>query len=448
MPDAGLLPLQFDHRSEDAALRSVCELFWMVELDKRGTPTFPHRTHDLAAKLATLGRDIRPPRVPYLVAELCVARVVDVACPSCGGPWIIATRGEYVSAWQSAAVPMPTPCGMCRPCEESRRLRRQAAKEQKLLAVRGAEEARRATESAARAAEEAKIAAKRELHERSARRVREIIRHWFNPRDLEAPELAKLSLERAVFLLAVAENRGDGASLPRILPVEGGSHLSPNGWLDRHIIRSLARDVLAVDPESDVDAFSWDQAPPPRPDWTRVSFVARGEHSEGILWTVTAVKHAFLRRDWNIEWNAQMPRLWARIATDEVLARLALRLREFGFFAFVPEEEHREQLRPLAEEFAVGQLWSLAWVAGKEAGDLWRRRRLLREHVVGTAITILASFADQLRRGERRPHMAFREKALPQSSLSRAFFKTALHLSEQYTRMTAEAYVNAALVPA
>lgn len=446
MPDAGLLQLQFDHRSEDAALREVCELYWTAELDHRGTPTFPHRTYDLAAKLAELGRSIRPPRVPYVVAELCVAHVVDPACPSCGGPWIIATRGEYLAAWQSAAVPMPTASGMCRPCEELRRQRRQEAREREMAGVRAAEEAKRAADATARAAADATIAAKREARDRAYRHARDIVRHWFNPSNLEPSDVAKLSLPRALSLLAVAESCGDGASLPRILPIERARNLSPMGWLDRHIIRSLARDVLAVDPESDLHAFQWDDAPPPRPDWTRVSFVARGEHKEALLWTVTKLQHAFLRQDWNPEWIPQMRTLWGRIAAEEVLARLVLRLGDFGCVGLLPTEADRERIRPLAEEFAVAHLWSVAWAAGGDAGDLWRRRRLRREDVLSTAITILASFAEQIRSGERRPHAAFRERLLPQSSLSRALFQTALRLKGQrYTQMTPEAYVAAGL---
>ncbi|HYR09060.1 MAG TPA: hypothetical protein VEQ60_14860 [Longimicrobium sp.] len=341
--------------ASDARLAQAGVEYWSQ--DEEGA--FRFKVAPIAASLGIRVRDVAP-----RLAETSTAFVPEWPCRGCGGRRILANREDYV---RGRSGPYEW---LCTACVE-----------------------RRAAELAA------------------ARRA--AIRTHFPA--VRSVVFSELSLMDRVYLMSLARLGKGGPGAPSGPVARAYPPLSPTPFQDRLIVERLrAQRLIQVDPDSDLDAFDWDEDGRPEIfDPLHVSWIipARPKEPETPL---VASRHEHEL--------ASALQLCRSVLLQECFQYLEFAVAEHPRLSFYPGRETRELFETLLVDLSVGQIYRLIWSSAKNAVAYAEKQGLAPRHAGSTIITRMRNRADHLL-SDGRPIEAYqRNWRVPRSRLHEVLF--------------------------
>lgn len=342
--------------TDDPALAQAATDYWSQD----GEHAFRFKVAPIAASLGIRVRDVAP-----RLAEASIAFVPDWPCRSCGGRRALTNREDYV---RGRSGPYEW---LCTECVE-----------------------RRAVEMAA------------------ARRA--ALRRHFPAQPRQAA--SRLILMDRVYLMSLGRLGKDGLGGPSGPVAKAYPPLSPTPFQDHLIVERLqAQRLIEVDPESDFDAFDWDEDDRPEAfDPLHVSWIIPTQPDEPEAQLVS------LQRMHEHE-QASALHLCRSVLVQECFQYLEFALAEHRL-AFRPGKGTRDLFERLVAELSVAQIYRLIWRSAKDTAAFAERQRLTPDHAGATVINHLSHTAGYLLSRELPIDPYRRDWRVPRSRLSEVLF--------------------------
>lgn len=344
--------------TDDPALAQAAANYWCQDEQH----AFRLKVAPIAASLGIRVRDVAP-----RVAGASIAFVPEWPCRSCGGRRPLANREDYV---RGRSRPYEWLCTAC--------LERRVAE----VAT-----ARRAT-----------------------------IRRCFPAVPNRAA--SRLTLMDRVYLMSLARLGKGGPGSPsgpiaRVYPP-----LSPTPFQDRLIVERLhAQRMIQVDPESDLDAFDWDEDGRPEDfDRLHVSWIipARPDEPEAITATASdGVQEHEL---------ASALQLCRSVLVQECFQCLEFVVSEHRRLAFDAGRGTRELFHELVQDLSVAQVYNLIWRSARNTAEYAEKQGLTPRHAGSIVITQLRQKAEYLLSRDLPIDPYHRDWRIPRSRLNEVLF--------------------------
>ena len=316
----------------DPALAQAAADYWSQDEQH----AFRFKVAPIAASLGVRVRDVAP-----RVAEASIAFVPEWPCRSCGGRRTLGNREDYV---RGRSRPYE---GLCTACLE-----------------------RRAAEVAA------------------ARRA--AIRRCFPA--VPNRGASRLTLMDRVYLMSLARLGKGGPGSPSGPIARAYPPLSPTPFQDRLIVERLhAQRLIQVDPESDLDAFDWDEDGRPEDfDRLHVSWIipARPDKPEAITAAASdrVQEHEL----------ASALQLCRSVLVQECFQCLEFVVSEHRRLAFEPGRGTRELFESLVGVLSVAQVYNLIWRSAKNTAVYAEQEGLTPRHAGSIVVTKIRDKAEHL----------------------------------------------------
>ncbi|HEY8501598.1 MAG TPA: hypothetical protein VIL21_02840, partial [Solirubrobacterales bacterium] len=268
-----------------------------------------------------------------------------------------------------------------------------------------------------------------EAAERREAERRLIAEHYSVPDDYRF-DCANLSLEEAVGLYSLIRQCAD-EDHSRLLPVRTASQtIGPHEYVF-DLLRMLHENLLWVDPDSDSDAFVWENGAPDRFYLDAVRWRVPGEPGE-LARIAQELRRIFEEKDWPEHWEDEAPHLQRRIAAHELADYLVARLAEHHF-QWSPGEKTWEILNAMARSRSIGEGYNLIWRAARDAAAFYVREGCSAKRAAGYAITVLRrSFENAEAQGWNLKAFS-RDWNLPRSEVTHVFYELYLGVANEMT---------------
>ena len=237
----------------------------------------------------------------------------------------------------------------------------------------------------------------------------------------------------AVFLLALARHAVTD-DLGYLKPYHDfDKTLAPLPECRRDILSHLyARGLIAISPDSDVDAFEFDETVPE----------IESHNAARVLWTFLPglegeAKREYLKRlktlvsggDWPDGWSRDVFELWHVIAKNECLEFLAYLLAQRRYKPHPLDQKTSALFDALLVDFPPSRIFYLCWKGvTKTIDDFAKQNSYYRNRSKDRFIGAIQRKADEAKaQGRELPHFG-RNYHCPQTDVSATFFNDFLNL--------------------
>lgn len=369
---------QVEVHTDDPDVRDMCYRYWAT--DESGA--WVETVKQIAASHS------RPPSaVSRLVAESAAARRADVTCHACAAPLALRTRSDVTShgRWK---------CEQCREADRRQQLEEARARQ-------GAEE---------------------EELRRRADVIQERYGEFAAGHEICAEDL---TLRQAVALLAMIRE-GAEEDYSSILPLGGWeTPLAPTAMLRCNLTVELWHsDVIAIHPQSPVDAFAWHEAQDASSvyvDRVRWYVPSEADVAENLRRLHSELTDCFVQNEWVPAWRSEWGELWLELVLHEALAYLDTMLAEHGL-ELKAGEKTIDTLRYACDSMTLGQVYNVIWAAARDAAAYWVRERVPKQRAANSTVGSIR------RRVERALAEGWdikayrRDRRCPETAVVRVFF--------------------------
>jgi hypothetical protein len=257
------------------------------------------------------------------------------------------------------------------------------------------------------------------------RRIKE---HWSLAKRLPVP-LRTLSITRQLQLLAVLEIRMD-TQRSCILAADkntGDGCISPSSNMDSSILLALHEDqILLVDPDSPLDAFSDD--PTPKAWQNKVRWIANislDDPQRVGVGPLYRALHKALSAGPQPQWHDEIVAAIKLLCNEEVCAYIATRCAEHGL-PFEARKKATEVAAQLLDKHPVRHIWSLANTAVRGALSFVARAQVNKRHAANTIPASMLSLSERAIREEWQFTVPSYDTHAPRSGFSQALFDVLL----------------------
>ncbi|MFJ4067600.1 hypothetical protein ACIPW4_20205 [Pseudomonas sp. NPDC089996] len=281
---------------------------------------------------------------------------------------------------------------------------------------------------------------------RQAQAIEQRIRikeQWSLAKRLPVP-FTTLSITRQLQLLAMLEIRMDAqrGCIQAAEKTAGDARVSPSPSMDSAILLALHEDqILLVDPESPLDAFSDD--PTPKAWQNKVRWVANvsldGQQRAGIAPLYRAL-HKALSNGPQAQWRDEISAAIKQLCSEEVCAYIATRSAEHGL-PFEARNKAAEVATQLLDAHPVRHIWSLANTAVRGALSFVARAQVSKRHAANTIPGSMLSLSERAIREQWQFNVSAYDTPAPRSGFSQALFDVLLQQHDHGLRRTVREYI-------
>ena len=252
--------------------------------------------------------------------------------------------------------------------------------------------------------------------------------HWSLAKRLPVP-LHTLSITRQLQLLAVLEVRMD-TQRDYILAAEkatGDARVSPSLSMDSTILMALHEDqILLVDPDSPLDAFSGDATPKAWQNKVRwIANVSLDDPQRAGLGPLYRALHKALSAGPQPQWHDELVAAIKLLCNEEVCAYIATRSAEHGL-PFEARKKAAEAAAQLLDLHPVRHIWSLANTAVRGALSFVARAQVSKLHAANTIPGSMLSLSERAIREDWQFIVSSYDTHAPRSGFSQALFDVLL----------------------
>ncbi|WP_256218586.1 hypothetical protein [Pseudomonas sp. NBRC 111130] len=273
------------------------------------------------------------------------------------------------------------------------------------------------------------LAAREQARQAKAIEQRKRIKeHWSLGKHLPVP-LHTLSITRQLQLLAVLEIRMD-TQTDCILAAEktiGDARVSPSKGMDSTILLALHEDqILLVDPDSPLEAFSDDPTPKAWQNKVRwVANVSLDDAQRAGLGILHRALHTALCAGPQPQWHDELVAAIKSLCNEEVCAYIATRCAEHGL-PFEARHKAAEVAAQLLDKHPVRHIWSLVNTAVRGALSFVARAQVNKLHAANTIPGSLLSLSERAIREDWQFTVSSYDSHAPRSGFSQALFDVLL----------------------
>ncbi len=343
-----------------------------------------------------------------LASEYSTAYWAEVICTRCGGPYVLGNRSDYTDRLR-IGIPKHWKCSDCLEIERGEELER---------------------------------------HKHTFEERRSYLQRQYNLAHREQRSALSLSLEDAVYLLAMVR-QGASEDFKIIAPIETFREpLTPAKGRDHEVaVHLIAGSILVPHPESSPNAFVW-EGPSAGNIYTLKTSWGWPLGDDGIPMqdVVSELEALFRNSQWLEPWRDQWLTLWKKIAQQECLEYLLLAMKDHHF-DFHPGEKTFSVLSELLEVYSVGQVWRIIWNATTNAVAYRERSGIPRAQAANSVVGGMQRYGENARAQGWKLEPFRRERRCPQSVISQVFFNVVVQLGGDYLGVTADASLESAIVP-
>jgi hypothetical protein len=340
-----VVAIELEFVTDDPGLVALARRYW--EHDEEGK--FPVAVADLASEYGLRSSD-----VAKTVASAAVARSASISCLECGIGKPFSSRADFTQSrsprWHRE--------WMCADCSADARKR----EAERLKALRNEQAA--------------------------------TLWAWFGLELGGTLDPGDLALDEAVALLSLIRVAAD-ERLETIQPI-GDRRLSPFADLDDAFLNQLyhERQLIQVDPFSDVGAFGWEDGKPARYFKYRVGWQVRSGAQNVDVGAAQGTLEEALRGSWPASWRVERDDLWRKLALAECLEYLRISLEDHGL-AKEMGEKTRHVVENALNDFSIGQVYSFIWRAAKDAAAFYMREAVSKRHAANTVVGAIERSAER-----------------------------------------------------
>lgn len=252
--------------------------------------------------------------------------------------------------------------------------------------------------------------------------------HWSLAKRLPVP-LHTLPITRQLQLLAMLEIRMD-AQRDCIQAAEknlSDARISPSSSMDSAILLALHEDqILLVDPDSPLDAFSDD--PTPKAWQNKVRWIANVSldcPQRASVVPLYRALHKALSNGPQPQWHDELVAAIKQLCNEEVCAYIATRSAEHGL-PFEARKKAAEVAAQLLEAHPVRHIWSLANTAVRGALSFIARAQVNKLHAANTIPGSMLSLSERAIRERWQFTLSSYDLHTPRSGFSQALFDVLL----------------------
>ena len=268
----------------------------------------------------------------------------------------------------------------------------------------------------------------------SDKKKRQVIEATYT-REHDIPPQEELTLQDAVFLLAIARHT-EAENLSYLKPYHTyTTALAPLPDCQHAIITHLYEwALIAISPGSDVNAFEFDEAltdikrhNPARVLWAFLPGLGAEEKREYL----SRLKTLAGSGDWPDGWNRDVPALWHYIVKNECLENFVYLLAERGCKQDSIDQKTRALFDALLMDFSPSRIFNLCWKGVTKTTDDFARKNIpYRNRSKDRFINAIQRKADQAKAAGWRLGHFERNYHCPQTILSATFFNDFLKLGD------------------
>jgi hypothetical protein len=253
---------------------------------------------------------------------------------------------------------------------------------------------------------------------------RDIIRENFRVRDWHG-DIECLTLRDAVYISALVR-QSLSEDLMRVEPYAlGPPKLAPTEDYTRDIIKHLkGKALLAVDPESPIDAFVFDadlneahSYYPQKVDWLFLPGVDAPHRKNFLRDLATAIDG-----DWSVAWKADVPRMWREIIKAEAFEYFFHMLHQRGYQLDSIGEKTHTVFDFLIDRFPLSKIYNLTWQAVRDITDFNVKNSIPTYRGKNNFLGAIQGKADRYIAEEWDLKDARRDFGCPQTIISSTFF--------------------------
>lgn len=367
---------------------ALCQEYWATDAEGN----FVNTVKALGARY-----DISPNRVSQTVSSLSEARSTQIQCEACGEGVVVRSRQSLLDLHK-----WPRRQGFeCRRCQSAR--------------------------------EQARLEAANQLeHDR-----RLYLEDDLAVREDDPIGLDDISLTEAVTLLALIRSPEHFVNEALVPLSRRDEPLAPTTDFGLELVKSLFhRGLIAIHPESPLDAFIWEGDAFTRYYPDRAAWVVRGSGSaeQRTLDLERRLSRAFRESEWPSAWHEEWLELWMQLAIQECVAHLQFCLAEHDF-PFAAGPKTIGTFTDLLETFSIGQVMNFAWRAAKDAAAYWLRADITKHQAANSCIGNIQRQADRARSGAWDVKSFSRPWQMSLSSVSHIFFTVAMKIPDMMTEV-------------
>ena len=222
-------------------------------------------------------------------------------------------------------------------------------------------------------------------------------------REHDTPSPETLTLQDAVFLMAIARHAAT-ENLSYLKPYHTYKEaLAPLPECRHDIITHLyERGLIAISPDSDVNAFEYDEA------LTEI----KSHNPAWVLWAylpglAVEEKREYLNRlktlassgDWPDGWSRDVPALWHYIVKNECLENFAYLLAQRGCKQDTIDQKTHALFDALLVDFPPSKVFYLTWWAVKDTSDYMVKKHIPYRNRKEMSLGAIQRKADQAKAG-------------------------------------------------
>lgn len=252
--------------------------------------------------------------------------------------------------------------------------------------------------------------------------------HWSLAKRQPVP-LRTLSITRQLQLLAMLETRMDaqGDCIQAAEKTIADARLSPSPSMDSAILLALHDDqILLVDPNSPLDAFSDDPTPKAWQNKVRwIANVSLEEPQRASVGPLYRVLHTALSNGPQPQWHDELVAAIRLLCNEEVCAYIASRSAEHGL-PFEARKKATEVAAQLLDAHPVRHIWSLANTAVRGALSFVARAQVSKLHAANTIPGSMLSLGERAVREQWQFTVTSYDIHAPRSGFSHALFDVLL----------------------
>lgn len=267
--------------------------------------------------------------------------------------------------------------------------------------------------------------------------------HWSLAKHQPVP-LHTLSITRQLQLLAMLAIRMDAQS-DCILAAEktiGDARVSPSLSMDSSILLALHEDqILLVDPDSPLDAFSDDPTPKAWQNKVRwIANVSLDGHQRAPIGPLYRTLHKALSNGPQAHWRDEIAAAIELLCNEEVCAYIATRSEEHGL-PFEARKKAAQVAAQLLEVHPVRHIWSLANTAVRGALSFVARAQVSKLHAANTIPGSMLSMSERAIREQWQFTLSGYDTHAPRSGFSQALFDVLLQQDDHGLCRTVRDYI-------
>lgn len=373
--------IELNFLTDNEEIKEVCRLYWELDENQK----FKFSISNLARKFG-----YKANQLSKFVSDHCIAYTLDNECITCGAPYTFTNRTNLTNSRRLLDTDWK-----CSECVEKERLKR--------------------------------IEAQKQIEEQK----RLIVRDTFSLSNREAIDLRSISLEHAVFLLALTR-LGASEDLSYIRPIASASQLlAPSEGYGYEITHQMYQNgLIYIHPESDPQAFTFEGIKIVRYSTGYVMW-ALPKHKEqlGPQQIIFELEEIFRSMDWAENWHKAWPSLWKKIALEECLQYLNVCIEEHGF-AFNPGDKTKLVIKGALANFSVSQVYNMTWRAAKDAAAFYMRERVSKKQAANTIVGSIQRYAERALAEGWEVKKYGRDRRCPQSLVSQILFNVVLQIGD------------------